>query len=245
MMGEERGVEGTRGARAWVIMTLTGVAVAGAGAVTPVAGPRPPVTAVPIAAVCDPVSDHDVVASDARLDSGEFALTLVATAGPSAGASVRGRLWLRRSSGLDTTAVSAERRLAADAARAPLYGAVNIDFGGVGAPVLVAEGRAPDPRSFDPTRPGVLVVRRVDSGAIAQWRLLVATTSNDRRLPCRSDECPPAPAGGPGIVLTVAKITRDGFAGEWRPPGQGGPEHGYFCAAPVRYYPYTIRRHIP
>ena len=233
-----------RGARPWVVMTLAGVvAVVAVGA--PVGGPRSSVTAVRLAAACDPVSDHDVVAPGARLDSGEFELTLVATAGPSAGASVRGRLWLRRASGPDTMAVSAERRLAADTGRAPLYGAVNIDFGGVGAPVLVAEGRAPDPRSFDPTRPGVLVVRRVATDAIVQWRLLIATTSNDRRLPCRSDDCPAAPAGGPGIVLAVAKITRDGFAGEWRPPGQDGPEHGYFCAAAVRYYPYTIRRHIP
>ena len=118
---------------------------------------------------------------------------------------------------------------------------------GVGTPVLTGGGRAPDPRSFDPHWPGVLVVRRADTtqGAVT-WRILVATTANDRRIPCQPGAaCPPLPSEGPGVVLTVEKLTADSFAGEWRPAAPGASERGYFCAARVRYYPYTVRRHIP
>src|ERR1700689_3827439 len=93
--------------------------------------PRHPVAAVaPFS--CDAVSARDVIAPAARIDSGEYTFTLVATGGPSSGASVRGRLWLRRSSTLDTSAVASARALVADTARIPLYGAANVDLSGVG-----------------------------------------------------------------------------------------------------------------
>lgn len=215
------------------------------------ASPRGPVSAVAaapaIAPSCDPVSEHDVVGPLAHLDSGEYALTVVASSGASAGAWVKGRLWLRPVRSLDTSSVAAERALAAGADRTPLYGAVNIDFGGVGTPVLVADGRAPDPRSFDPVRPGVLVVHQADTArGDATWQVLIATTANDRGVPCQTGvPCPVLPSDGPGVVLTVRKLATDTFAGGWRPAASGGTQRGYFCAARVRDYPYTVRHHIP
>jgi hypothetical protein len=235
---------GGGGFRLWVAAGTASVAAA-------LVWPPRPVPAVAVAPAtapsCDPVSEHDVVGPLARLDSGEYALTVVASSGPSAGAWVRGRLWLRRVRALDTSSVAAERALAAGADRAPLYGAVILDFGGVGTPVLAVDGRAPDPRSFDPRRPGVLVVRQADTarGDVA-WKVLIATTANDRRLPCQTGvPCPALPSDGPGVVLTVRKLATDAFAGGWRPAAPGGSERGYFCAGRVRYYPYTVRRHIP
>ena len=148
------------------------------------------------------------------------------------GAWVKGRLWLRRAAAFDTSSIAADRELAAEADRAPLYGAVIIDLG-AGTPVLTGGGREPDPRSFDPHWPGVLVVRRADTtqGAVT-WRILVATTANDRRIPCQlGAACPPLPSEGPGVVLTVEKLTADSFAGEWRPAAQG-PASGDTSARP-------------
>jgi hypothetical protein len=233
-----------RRVRQWGALGTAGLAAA-------LASPRglvSPVAATPsIAPSCDPVSEHDVVGPLAHLDSGEYALTVVASSGASAGAWVKGRLWLRRVRSLDTSSVAVERALAAGADRTPLYGAVNIDFGGVGTPVLAADGRAPDPRSFDPIRPGVLVVRQADTArGDATWQVLVATTANDRGVPCQAGvPCPALPSDGPGVVLTVRKLAPDAFAGGWRPAASGGTQRGYFCAARVRYYPYTVRRHIP
>ena len=96
--------------------------------------PRHPVaTAAPFS--CDAVSPRDVIPPLSRIDSGEYTLTLIATGGSSSGALVRGRLWLRRTSMLDTSTVATTRALAADTARIPLYGAVNVDLAGVGVSV--------------------------------------------------------------------------------------------------------------
>jgi hypothetical protein len=227
--------------RPWAAAGTAGLAAA-------LASPRGLVSAASsIAPSCDPVSEHDVVGPLAHVDSGEYALTVVASSGASAGAWVKGRLWLRPVRSLDTSSVAAERALAAGADRTPLYGAVNIDFGGVGTPVLVADGRAPDPRSFDPVRPGVLVLRQADTArGDATWQVLIATTANDRGVPCQTGvPCPALPSDGPSVVLTVRKLATDAFAGGWSPAAPGGTQHGYFCAARVRYYPYTVRRHIP
>jgi hypothetical protein len=199
---------------------------------------------------CDVVSDHDILAPAARIDTGEYTFTMVAASGASSGASVRGRLWLRRTSALDTSSVPRERALAADTARIPLYGATIIDFSGVGAPVAeTASSTVSDPRSFDPMRPGVLVTHRTGKAiGDGRWRLLIGTTANDRRTPCdTASDCPPTPASGSGIALTVRKIEPSGFAGGWAPVGGDGGVRGFFCAVPVRYFgfPYPQRRHIP
>ena len=212
-------------------------------------GPHHPVAVVaPFA--CDAVSPRDIISPLSRIDSGEYTLTLIATGGSSSGASVRGRLWLRRTSMLDTAA--ATRALAADTARIPLYGAVNVDFAGVGVPVTApATGAVSDPRSFDPMRPGVLVAHHT-SRAIGEgrWRLLIGTTANDRRTACDSaGDCPPTPAVGSGLALRVSRIGRGDFAGNWTAISatDGDGARGYFCAVPVHYfgYPYPQKLHIP
>ncbi len=211
--------------------------------------PRHPVAAAaPFS--CDAVSPRDVIPPLARIDSGEYTLTLVATGGSSSGASVRGRLWLRRTSMLDTSTKAATRALTADTASIPLYGAVNVDLAGVGVPVASGtSGPVPDPRSFDPVRPGVLVTRRL-SKAVGEgrWRLLIGTSANDRRAPCDSaGDCPPTPAAGSGLALSVARIGQDEFAGSWTAIGADDGARGYFCAVPVHYFgfPYPQKRHIP
>jgi hypothetical protein len=211
--------------------------------------PRQPVAAAaPFS--CDAVSARDVIPPLARIDSGEYTLTLVATGGSSSGASVRGRLWLRRTSMLETSTTASTRALVADTARIPLYGAVNVDFAGVGVPVASGtSGPVPDPRSFDPPRPGVLVTHHM-SKVIGEgrWRLLIGTTANDRRTPCDSaGDCPPPPAAGSGLALNVARIAQNEFAGSWAAISADDGARGYFCAVPVHYFgfPYPQRRHIP
>jgi hypothetical protein len=199
---------------------------------------------------CDVVSDRDIISPAARIDTGEYTLTMVAASGPSSGASVRGRLWLRRTGALDTSSVTRARALAADSARIPLYGATIIDFSGVGAPVAEsASSTASDPRAFDPMRPGVLVTHHTGKAiGDGRWRLLIATTANDRSTPCDSaGDCPATPVSGSGIALTVRKVDPSGFAGGWAPVGGDGGVRGFFCAVPVHYfgYPYPQRRHIP
>jgi hypothetical protein len=197
---------------------------------------------------CDPVSERDRPALDARVDTGEYALSLVATSGLSAGSAVQGRLWLRPTSALDTSPRPLHRALARDAAHIPLYGATVVDFAGVGAPPLPAPGgSAPDPRSFDPRRPGVVVTH--DTGGsppVARWTVLIGTTANIRETACGPDgPCPPRPADGVGVGLTVRKIERGAFAGGWAVVGRTDPG-GFFCAVPVRYYQGPARRrHVP
>jgi hypothetical protein len=209
---------------------------------------RPAAVVAPFS--CDAVSARDIIAPASRIDSGEYTFTLVATGGPSSGASVRGRLWLRRASTLDTSAAASARALAADTARIPLYGAANVDFSGVGIPIGNGESNgAPDPRSFDPMRPGVVVTLHTSKATgDARWRLLIGTTANDRRAPCDSaGECPPTPVAGSGLSLSVARIEVAQFAGSWTAVGGEDGARGYFCAVPVHYFgfPYPQQRHIP
>jgi hypothetical protein len=199
---------------------------------------------------CDAVSAHDVISPLSRIDSGEYTLTLVATGGSSSGASVRGRLWLRRTNMLDTSSAASMRALAADTARIPLYGAVNVDLAGVGVPVPDSpSATVPDSRSFDPMRPGVLVAHHLSrADGEGRWRLLIGTTANDRRAACDSaGDCPPTPAVGSGLALNVARIAQNEFAGSWTAISAGDGPRGYFCAVPVHYFgfPYPQKRHIP
>jgi hypothetical protein len=179
------------------------------------------------------------------MDTGQYTLTIVATAGPSDGASVRGSLWLESATAARDSAVAPSGGHAvSDTARIPLYGATDVDLAGVSASPLggVADA-APSPHSLDPRRPGVLVWRRVDSARVeATWRLYIATTDNDRRACDHGGACDDrVPTDGPGVALEIHKLDVNGFAGNWRLIA-AGPVHGYFCVAPVRYYsPYKSR----
>jgi hypothetical protein len=195
------------------------------------AGPQPR------APRCEPVSDHGRIPVGARIDTGQYTLTVVASTGPSEGASARGNLWLVSMAAVHDSAVAAGTsdpiRVSPDV---PLYGATDVDLAGVSAPVQDG-GAAPSAHSLDPSRPGVVVRYRVDStSGSADVRLYVATTRNDRRGCDRRGACPdPEPGGGPGVVFDVHKLDEAGFAGAWQPVASGAA-HGYFCAVPVRYY---------
>ncbi|GEM_PF-3461021 len=194
---------------------------------------------------CEPVSRRDAVLPGALIDTGQYVLTLVATTGRSQGASVRGNLWLRSTTEAhDSLVVAGVRRPVRDTARVPLYGALTVDLAGVSAPVPYGGAVVPDPRSFDPRRPGVIVTRRLDSaGGSLDWQLLIATRANDRRRCDSGGPCMDrAPDDGPGVVLAIHKHDGGGFAGSWRPVA-GTETGGYFCAEPVRYYsPYRTKR---
>jgi hypothetical protein len=185
------------------------------------------------------VSEHDLVPATASVDTGQYTLTLVATAGPSAGASARGSLWLLSTTAARDSEIAAGSSHALPAtARVPLYGGTNVDLAGVGAPVPVeARSGSPGAHSMDPWRPGVIMWRDVDSaGQAATWRLFIATLRNDRQACDRGTACADRPlTDGPGVVLDVHKVEKGGFAGAWRPVAPGDAR-GYFCAAPVQYY---------
>ena len=102
-----------------------------------------------------------------------------------------------------------------------LYGAVSLDFRRVRAPVRWDAGDTitPAPTSTDSVRPGVLVSRS-NGGTV----ILIGTLSNVR-----------GPENwlvldGPGIGLVVRQISRDEFAGTWRPWGNVLAGEGFFCA---------------
>lgn len=202
--------------------------------------PRPP--------PCTPVSDRDLIPSQSVIDTGQYTLTLVATNGPSAGASARGGLWLAvLTGGGDTTRHTAGSRPAPLKPGVPLYGTTNVDLAGVGAPLPHGDtATAPKPYSFDPRRPGVIARFRIDTtNAAAIWRFYIATVDNDQMRCHPGTLCwAGAPTTGPGVVLDVHKIDNNGFAGSWRPVAPDDV-HGYFCASPVRYYSRFKTRSLP
>ena len=210
-----------------LVLLLAGLAAPdGTGRSVPTLQPRPP--------RCAPVSEHDLVSVDAEIDTGQYTLTLVATAGPSAGASAQGGLWLvlprgaRDSGGAPSASHAARAR-----PELPLYGATAVDLAGVSAPIAADSSAVPSPHSFDPQRPGVLVRYRVDaSTAGGVWRLYIATNRNDQRACHLGTTCwDHASREGPGVVLDVHKIDTSGFAGLGS-PWPRADAHGYFCAAP-------------
>jgi len=214
------------------VLALLPMGAPGLGAGPPVRGqPRPP--------QCDPVSERDRVSVGARIDTGQYTLTLVATAGPSDGASARGSLWLLSTTAAHDSAVAAgSSHPVPETPGVPLYGAIDVDLAGVGAPVATDAGAStPGAHSFDAWRPGVVVWRDADSSsAAARWRVFIATVRNDRQGCDRGSACGDrALSDGPGIRLDVHKVDASGFAGDWRPVAHSAA-HGYFCAAPVRYY---------
>jgi hypothetical protein len=173
------------------------------------------------------------------MDTGEYTMTMVATTGPSAGASVTGRLWLvSTTTARDSEILAGAHKPLGDTARVPLYGASNADFFGVSALTTHSTQIAPRSQSFNPLRPGVIVSHLVDGDPA--WVLLIETTANDRTACDSADACTATrPTTGPGVALEVHKITRNGFAGIWHTVDQGSVNaaKGYFCAAPTQFLP--------
>jgi hypothetical protein len=202
--------------------------------------PRPANASQPLPR-CEPVNPHGVVPAAAAVDTGEFTLTLVATSGPSAGASVTGRLWLvSTTTARDSEILSGTRAPLGDTARVPLYGASNVDFFGVSALDSHSSQIVPRSQSFNPLHP-VVLVSHLPAGDPA-WVLLVGSSANDRVACDSANGCSASrPTSGPGAALEVRKITPHGFAGIWHTVNQDTTNQsaakGYFCAAPPQFSP--------
>ncbi len=208
----------------------------------------PPQSLQPRIPACNAVSNSDVVAPGAMIDTGQYTLTMVATGGQSSGASARGGLWLTAQGVTHDTAGPGQPHRAGQGK--PLeaqYGSTEVDLTGVGASVSSdGSNQAPSAHSVSSERPGVLVWHR---GNVAHtspsWRFLIATASNDRQTCRRGDPCwDVMPTSGPGAVLDVHRIGADGLAGSWRSAGSSDV-HGYFCVVPVRYYSRYQSRYLP
>jgi len=186
-------------------------------------------TRQPRPARCDAVSERDLLLPGSTIDTGQYTLSLVATTGPAAGASVRGQLWLEYTHTQSDAAPPSYPHV-------PLVGGTDADLGGVGAGATLAI-------SPDSERPGVVVTHDVPSRSAAPtWRLYLATSLSDRRHcdwegPCGHHD----PTSGAGVVLDIRKIGEGAFAGRWHAVGQRAAG-GFFCAAPVLYYsPFRTR----
>jgi hypothetical protein len=222
-------------------LALLTVGVVGPGVIERTPAPRQPRPPQ-----CNAVSDRDVVPAHSTLDTGQYTLTMVATSGPSGGASAQGGLWLAFPRGARDTDAHGASPTRPYRLTAPVYGATEVDLGGVGATVPPDDNSAvPTPHAFDQRRPGVLVSYQVDSATSgAVWRLYIATARNDQRTCQIGEPCWHPPTEGPGVVLDVHKVDATGFAGSWRPVATS-EARGYFCAAPVRYYSRYKTRTLP
>lgn len=160
----------------------------------------------PVSDGCKPTSARAQPAEAAEIGPGEYRLTLVATSGSKSGSSSQGNLWLSPTSGGDTD-------------RHPLYGATDLDFKRIGAP-MDEQGPEPDPTSRDPVSPGVLVLREPKETVLA-----IGTQSNLRDGGILHLD-------GSGIGLWVTEAGPTGFSGTWRAWGTVVDGAGYFCATP-------------
>lgn len=154
-----------------------------------------------------------------QMSYGRYIVTLVdTTVKPKR--TIRGRMYLAMSSANDTS-LSGARLAESDTRRHPLIGATDFPLESLGIPL---DSAAPPRNSFDPLRPGVLVVH-LNSAApenapdFAIWLGTPAT----QRIGA------PADSTG-GIVLAVRAAVGDGFWGMWGSRGVGRVRRGYFCA---------------
>src|SRR5437016_2477311 len=92
------------------------------------------------------------------VQSGNYELNLIATEGPKKGARATGYLSLWPTAVDDQSPATGQRAVQTDTLRQPLYGAVQLDFDRVAAPVVSGQPHTPDPTSRDPVYPGVLVL---------------------------------------------------------------------------------------
>lgn len=151
----------------------------------------------------------DVDAADL---AGTYQLTLVATAGDSAGAEVEGRLWLEPNPP-DLRSLPAPGDATGGAAVAPLYGATDIQVERTGGL------RLGDLASRDPMQPGVLVV-----GQRGRIILRLGSEGNRRGL-LRFD--------GGYFALRVHRADSAGFSGDWASGTLETAAEGHFCARRV------------
>jgi hypothetical protein len=172
---------------------------------------------------CEPAPPHRQRA-DTVLASGDYTLTLVTTRGLKAGSQATGSLWLNRTSPSDRSPKTGRRPAPSNQNGVPLYGAADLDFERVGAPVFRDDALVPLPESRDPVRPGVVVlVQNWQSDTLPRGLVLVIGSLTNRR----DDE---GWLDGPGIGLWVRSTRDHDFFGTWSEFGiiRGG--EGHFCA---------------
>ncbi len=149
------------------------------------------------------------------LTPGKYRLILIAGRGGHVGARAAGTLTLFPTSGLDRSPTKPNERARPDTADYPMYGATNLDFAHVGAPVFASDKFSPSPMSLDPLHPGVLV--HFDySNTLAgppHIEILIGTLNNVRAV--RNYDM----ADGAGIVLSVRRIAGGRVFGDWGPYG--------------------------
>ena len=158
------------------------------------------------------------------LSVGNYELTLVTTSGLKAGSAATGSLWLARTSLSDSSPVTGRRPARSGRRGVPYYGAVELDFERLGAPVFRNDTLVPPPESRDPVRPGVVVlVQNWQTDTLPRTLVLVIGSLTNRR-----DE--EGWADGPGIGLWVRATKDRDFSGTWSEFGiiRGG--QGHFCA---------------
>ena len=230
-----------------LVLVLGPLAMANFGAVNPEA--HAPPRDQPRVPACNAVSNQDVVGPGAAIDTGQYTLTLVATGGQSGGASVRGGLYLTAQGVTHDSGGST--KASHKAPGRPLeaqYGATEVDLTGVGASVTSdSANQAPSAHSVSrrsSRRPG-LAPHRYRS---QQSRLATVDRDREQRpagLQARRCllGCDASPRG-PAWCSTYTGLVPTGFAGSWRSAGSGDV-HGYFCAAPVRYYSPYQSRYLP
>ena len=175
---------------------------------------------------CEPQASRPLQLRPLPVQAGNYRLTLVATEGPKKGARTAGQLALWRTTAEDRSS-SGERAVQTDTLRQPLYGAVQLAFDSVAAPVGPETAEAPDPSSRDPVHPGVLVFvdRPPSDSTRAAIVLTIATVSNRRDGVEVLD--------GTGIGLWVDRGDETGFTGRWKEWGLLKGGRGYFCARRV------------
>ena len=161
---------------------------------------------------------------DTLLSPGNYALTLVTTNGLKAGSHASGSLWLAPTSPEDRSPKTGHRPARSNQRRVPYYGAADLDFELVGAPVFRDDTLVPLPQSRDPVRPGVIVlVENWHIETLPRGLVLVIGSLTNRR----DDE---GWEDGPGIALWVRLVRGHDFFGDWKEWGiiRGG--WGHFCA---------------
>lgn len=179
----------------------------------------------PATEICKPSPVGIEAAGAPEVRPGEYLLTIVATSGSKSGSSSQGNLWLWPTSAQDRSPSTGELAGSYDKNSRPLYGATNLNFKHIGAPMdFAGRGSAPSPASRDPVFPGVLVLR--DS---RETVLTIGTLSTIRTDGIRLD--------GLGIGLWVTESGPNGFFGVWREWGVVQDGAGYFCSIPPNPVP--------
>ena len=177
------------------------------------------------------VTDTRTSAPHAELRAGKYRLTLAASNGQWRGKEVSGSLELRKTTSADRsprTGQTAHDSLALT----PLWGATDVKFDVVGAPVPASDTLVPTPTSLDPVYPGVLVtILRSPIGAIPAGNILLIGTLTNRRADIGWMD-------GPGIALAVRQVDSSGFRGTWQEWGIVMGGRGYFCA--ILSHPWNL-----